>query len=220
MKASKERVFEAAEQLFKSGDKPTLAAVRGILGGGSYTSIQAGLSEWRAQQSAKQTASEAAPSCIGDRLSAFGIEIWRLATDQARERLEAERGDLEQVRAALEVERLEAAQLADKLAVEVEQLKAALDDQAQQAQAAALSAAEALREAREEAAQLRGELGATKEQFAALLSALDAALPPLPPYTPEEEDIPVKTVKKTKTAKKPTAKSSKRRIPEDQELPL
>jgi len=221
MKASKEQVFRAAEQLLKSGDKPTLAAVRGLLGGGSYTSIQEGLAEWKAQQSRRQAASEAAPASIAERLGAFGVEIWRLASEQATSRLEAEREGLEQARAALELERLEAAELADKLAAEVEQLKAQLAEQAQHAQTAELAAAEALAQTREtlaatreEAAQAKGELVGVRSLYSELLARLPKA------ERVEPQAIAIDKPKPSKAAKKPVSKTAKKRVPEEQSLPL
>jgi len=197
MKASKEQVFRAAEQLAQSGDKPTLAAVRGLLGGGSYTSIQEGLTEWKAQQASRQAASETPPACIAERLGAFGVEIWR---------------------SALELERLEAAELADKLAAEVEQLKAQLAEQTQQAQAAALATSEQLAQAREalaatreDAAQAKGELVGVRSLYGELLSRL-----------PKAEAVEPQTaiLDQPKTAKKQASKTAKKRIPEEQSLPL
>jgi len=232
MKASKEQVFRAAEQLLKSGDKPTLAAVRGLLGGGSYTSIQEGLAEWKAHQSRRQAASEAAPASIAERLGAFGIEIWRLASEQATARLEAEREGLEQARAALELERLEAAELADKLAAEVEQLKAQLAEQAQQAQAAALAATEALAQAREalaatreDAAQAKGELAGVRSLYGELL----ARLPKAEVAKTQDDTVdgtgqakPAKAsgATKAKASKKATGQTVGRSLPEEQPLPL
>jgi len=228
MKASKEQVFRAAEQLLKSGDKPTLAAVRGLLGGGSYTSIQEGLAEWKAHQSRRQAASEAAPASIAERLGAFGIEIWRLATEQATARLEAEREGLEQARHALELERLEAAELADKLAAEVEQLKAQLAEQAQQAQAAELAATEALAQAREalaatreDAAQAKGELAGVRSLYGELLARLPKAeVAKTQDDTGQAKPAKATGATKAKAAKKATGKTVEKRIPEEQPLPL
>jgi len=218
VKASKEQVFRAAEQLSKTGDKPTLAAIRSALGGGSYTSIQEGLAEWKAQQSRRQAANETAPASIAERLGAFGVEIWRLAREQATARLEAEREGLEQARVSLELERLEAAELADKLAAEVEQLKAQLAEQAQHAQTAELAASEALaqtREAlaatREEAAQAKGELAGVRSLYSELLARLPKAEMVEPQATAIDE------AKLAKTAK---GKTAKKRVPEEQPLPL
>jgi len=232
MKASKEQVFRAAELLLKSGDKPTLAAVRNVLGGGSYTSIQEGLAEWKAQQASRQAASEAAPASIAERLGAFGIEIWRLASEQATARLEAEREGLEQTRAALELERLEAAELADKLAAEVEQLKTQLAEQSQQAQAAELAASEALAQAREalavtreEAAQTKGELAGVRSLYGELLARLPKAEVVKTQDDTNDDTGQGKPAKatgaaKAKPAKKPIAKISERRPAEEQPLPL
>jgi len=213
MKASKEQVFRAAEQLSKSGDKVTLAAVRGLLGGVSYTSIQEGLTEWKAQQTRRQAANEAAPTCIAERLGVFGVEIWRLASEQATARLEAEREGLEQARVSLELERLEAAELADKLASEVEELKAELAEQAQQAQMAELAAAEALAQTREtlaatreEAAQAKGELAGVRSLYSELLVRLPKGEAVAPQAAVIDEPK--------------TAKTAKKRVPEEQPLPL
>ncbi|GAC44479.1 DNA-binding protein, partial [Paenibacillus popilliae] len=38
-KITKEQIWAAAEKLLQEGKSPTLAAVRGVVGGGSYTTI-------------------------------------------------------------------------------------------------------------------------------------------------------------------------------------
>ena len=48
MAIDKQQIFKAANELDLTGHSPTLAAVRKVLGGGSFTTISEAMNEWRA----------------------------------------------------------------------------------------------------------------------------------------------------------------------------
>ena len=48
--ATKDEIWAAAQALADAGERPTLAAVRKVVGGGSFTTISEAMAEWRAQQ--------------------------------------------------------------------------------------------------------------------------------------------------------------------------
>ena len=153
MAVTKEQILAAADQIAAAGERPTLEAVRQIVGG-SYTTISPVLNEWKARQ--KEAAAplrEPAPQAVGDRLAEVGADIWAMALGLANSRLAAERESLEKARADMEAAQAEAAELADKLAGEVDGLQSRL---------ASIEAAE--QAARTEAAELRGQLAAAQEQ--------------------------------------------------------
>lgn len=125
MAITKEQIFQTADQLTASGDSPTLAKVRKALGGGSYTTINEALKEWKAKQQAVSTLiREPAPEAITKRLDAIGAEIWAVALELANSRLTAEREALEATRTQLETAQQEASDLADQLSAELEAMQA------------------------------------------------------------------------------------------------
>ena len=193
MAITKDQIFAVADELDAAGQNPTLAAVRKALGGGSFTTISEGMTEWKARKAAKeQPLREPVPTAIGERLGELGADIWSMALELANGRLASEREALEAARVQLEAEKAEAAEMADQVTVELEETKATLA-QATASEAAARGEAETLRqqlaaahlqaataEARAEeiekrVADLNAELGRVNQQNTDLVTALAAA---------------------------------------------
>lgn len=192
MAITREQIWAVADELDAAGQSPTLAAVRNAVGGGSYTTIQEAMVEWKARKAAKEAPiREPAPSTIAGRLSEVGAEIWAAALELANARLAAERASLEQARAEIEAARQEAAELADQLtadldnakiriaSLEVAEEEARREADEQQARLAVLaekaSGAEArLEELRAERDQARSEAAAAREEAAELRGKLAA----------------------------------------------
>jgi chromosome segregation ATPase len=127
-------IHQVADKIAAEGGNPTLAAVRKALGGGSFTTISEAMQEWKSKNQA-QTASpirEAAPASIGERLTAFGSEIWSISLEMANARLQSEREALEQARQEMESTQQEAVDLADQLNAELEQALTTIEQQAQE----------------------------------------------------------------------------------------
>lgn len=119
--ATKERIFQIANELEAGGQHPTLAAVRKALEGESFTTISEAMGEWRARKAAKERlASEPAPQVAIDRFIEFGGDIWALAVETANGRFTSEREALEAARIQLEVEKNEAVELVDQVTAELE----------------------------------------------------------------------------------------------------
>ena len=115
------RIFKIADELDAAGQSPTLAAVRKLLGGGSYTTISQAMNEWRAKKATKETpVREAAPQAITELLEQVGMEVWGQALQLANGRLVSEREALDTARQDLEAQRQEAAELADQVSHELE----------------------------------------------------------------------------------------------------
>ena len=147
MAITKDQIFSAADEIDAAGQNATLAAVRKALGGGSFTTISEGMTEWRARRVARESPlREPAPAAVADRLAELGAEIWSSALELANGRLATERDALEAARLQLEADKLEAAELADQVAADLEVAKAALSA-ATSAEQAARRECEALREA-------------------------------------------------------------------------
>ena len=156
MAITKDQIFVIADEIDAAGQNATLAAVRKALGGGSFTTISEGMTEWKARKAAKETPlREPAPSAVADRLAELGSEIWTSALQLANGRLVTEREALEAARLHLEADKAEAAELADQVTAELEVAKTAL-----------LSASTAEQAARSECDTLRQALAEQKLQAA------------------------------------------------------
>jgi hypothetical protein len=182
---TKEQILQAADDLDAAGHAPTLAAVRKAVGGGSFTTIQQVMTDWKARKAnaAKPPIQAPAPAEIAERLAAVGADLWAAALSLADGRLAAEREALEQVRTEAE-----AADLADALSVELDHAKAAWAKEREdfaKAEAEARRECEAVRAALEKerektaeaiqaAAKMAGRLEAVEAQNAALLEKLAA----------------------------------------------
>ncbi|MCE5388603.1 MAG: DNA-binding protein [Acidithiobacillus sp.] len=174
--ATKDEIWAAAQALADAGERPTLAAVRRMIGGGSFTTISEAMAEWRALQEQPKVEIDPAPERIGVQAAELANSLWAQASALAHEKLQAERAALEASRQELERERAEAAELADGLSVEIEQMRG--ENQALEAKIVALTATieeqrqeierrrqEAV-EARENAAELRGQVEALQRIIA------------------------------------------------------
>ena len=121
-------IHEAANSLVEEGKKPTLAAIRKALGGGSFTTISEAMKEWKAEnQDSQAETKEVVPEVITEKLETLISKIWNVALSVANSRLESEREALKQSQQKLEEERNEAIELADALNDEIEELKAELE---------------------------------------------------------------------------------------------
>ena len=124
MAITREQIWQVADELDAAGQNPTLAAVRKAVGGGSYTTIQEAMTEWKAKKAAKDAPRrEPVPQAVTDRLGELGAELWAVASELANARLAAEREALELARADIEAARQEAADLADQLTSELDEAK-------------------------------------------------------------------------------------------------
>jgi Plasmid replication region DNA-binding N-term len=109
-KASRVRVWQAAERILTSGRRPTVAGVREILGGGSPNSVSAYLDDWYRDLGSRLSAAETpVPGIPADAVQLLA-EIWRIASHgpaahgEASDQLkEAERNALEADRKSLDV---------------------------------------------------------------------------------------------------------------------
>lgn len=158
MAITHEQILAVADQLAADGVSPTLANVRKVLGGGSFTTISESMAVWRAnQQPASAPARDPAPAPLMAKLAELGGEVWAMAAELAAARLQAEREALAQAQQDAAAASQEAADLADQLAAdldkaqgEISRLSAALEtSHAQQValQAAVQEGAEAVRTA-------------------------------------------------------------------------
>jgi len=154
MAISKKAIFDAADALDAGGQRPTLAALRKAVGGGSFTTISEAMKEYWAVRALREAPTrEPAPVVVGERLGDVANEIWGLALQVANERLAGEREAFDAARVQAEQEKVEAVELADAVGAELEAL---------QGKISVLENAE--RSARQDAAKLREQLAACRER--------------------------------------------------------
>jgi predicted RNase H-like nuclease (RuvC/YqgF family) len=174
----KNKIFAICAELQKSGVKPTLERVREALGGGSFSTINPILKEWKEQQSSHdQPALELPPEAV----QAAAL-IWKIATDKSTELTNSLKHEfeallkeavtekeealkevlnLELAAANLTAEKQSQAEQINALTVQVQKQQLALD--ASEGKAAELkeemkTLRSDLREASNEAAMLKGQL--------------------------------------------------------------
>ena len=180
--ATKDEIWAAAQALADAGERPTLAAVRKGVGGGSFTTISEAMAEWRAQQEQPKATIDPAPERIGNQAAELAASLWAQASALAHEKLQVERAALDGARAEMEQERAEAVELADTLAAELDQIRADLEaavvESAERGVAVERQAQEIERlrqeamEARETAAKAQGQVEALERQLSEWRSRL------------------------------------------------
>jgi septal ring factor EnvC (AmiA/AmiB activator) len=127
MAITTEQIFAAADDLDAAGQNPTLAAVRKAVGGGSFTTIQAAMTEWKARKAAREApARHPVPDAVRARAVVFIDDLWTAAVEMAEARLASDREAITAERANMEAARREAAELADQLTAELDETRARL----------------------------------------------------------------------------------------------
>ena len=93
MAITREQIYTIANTLNSQGMRPTLAAVRRMLGAGSFTTISEALNEWKLMQSADagKQAQESIPEQLMERLHTFGSSLWLDAVSLATHRFTLDR---------------------------------------------------------------------------------------------------------------------------------
>lgn len=123
-RVTREAIFAAADARAAVGEAPTLAGVRGDVGGGSFTTISEAMKEWRAKRAEKSATPtvirEPAPDFVNARIESFAAELWSSVTQKADEKLQTERDAMSQARDDLENQKREAAELADQMEADLQ----------------------------------------------------------------------------------------------------
>ena len=140
-----QQIHATADQLQEQGIKPTLAEVRKILGGGSFTTISEAMKSWRQDnQEEEQLRQVVLPSGITERLQSLGADMWQTAIDMANDRLIKEREALESIKTKAQVEVDEAQEAVKTLESEQSDLLMQLDEVTATAEATAITANQAI----------------------------------------------------------------------------
>lgn len=180
-------VFQAADQLDADGRKPTLEAVRAVIGRGSYATITQYLREWKKlkehQQEPEAVHEEAVPERIERLMQGVARQIWAEARNTAELRLSTEREEMEKVNAQLGQQHQEALDLADTLEMQKDKLAdqvahllphiETLESKVQTAEAKATQVQAVLEEARthhkEQQARTEAEIRELRDDLAAAI---------------------------------------------------
>ncbi|WP_199898954.1 DNA-binding protein, partial [Paenibacillus popilliae] len=149
---------------------PTLAAVRGVVGGGSYTTISEAMSEFRAVQEKTDAPikEQPLPPVLDEAAARMMAEVWLVATGLANDRLKAEREALDAARLEHERVQAETAEMADQLADEIEALRLeneSLKDTLDASMKDTMDAQEELQNERLKVTQLQARLDVLEESM-------------------------------------------------------
>ena len=177
---TREAVFEAADALTEAGSDPSILAVQGRIGGGSYSTVKRYLDAWKAEQKSAAPIIEVPPD-VAARGEELVRSLWGAAHSLAEQRIIEVRGEAEaQVRQAraelqaaevtiarLEAEADQAAQQLHAVQQQLVEARTALEEARTAARIAEARTAEQeqqIADLRRQAAQHREELDATRTQ--------------------------------------------------------
>ncbi len=135
MAITRDMIWAAATELDIAGEKPTLAAIRKRVGGGSYTTISEAMAAWHSERVESLPSPDPVPERLGNETTQFVSMVWKLAQELAEARLQVDRVALEDASVLLQSEKAEAAAFADQLNQELESLKVQLAELRQVADA-------------------------------------------------------------------------------------
>ncbi|MFK7161846.1 DNA-binding protein [Marinospirillum sp. MEB164] len=122
-----EQIHQVADRLQAEGTRPTLAAVRQALGGGSFTTISEAMKSWRAQvQEEHELALVQVPAALDERMEQLKRAAWEVAQQEAENRLKSEREALANQRQEMDSQLNELHQLMEILETEASEKDAAL----------------------------------------------------------------------------------------------
>ncbi len=83
-KASRVRVWQAADRVLRSGRRPTVEGIRELLGGGSPNSVTAYLNDWYRELGGRLVAAETPLAGFPAEAVSMMTELWRLAAGDQR----------------------------------------------------------------------------------------------------------------------------------------
>ena len=103
---TREAVFEAADALAAAGDDPSILAVQGQIGGGSYSTVKRFLDAWKAERKSAAPVIEVPPD-VAARGEELMRSLWGAAHNLAEQRIAEVRSEADQqvrqARAELEI---------------------------------------------------------------------------------------------------------------------
>ena len=87
------QIHQAANQINKDGKRPTLAGVRAILGGGSFSTIQEAMKTWKSADDLNEIEATEVPEEITSAIEPMIAKVWELAEQIAGHKFDQKRND-------------------------------------------------------------------------------------------------------------------------------
>lgn len=134
----KNKIFSICEELQKNGVKPTLEKVREALGGGSFSTINPILKEWKEQQATSEQPVLELPAEALQAVSQAAALIWKIASDKSTELTNSIKTECETLLKEANAEKEEALKEIASLEQLSEKLKSELEKQAKEIQSLTL----------------------------------------------------------------------------------
>ena len=128
----KNKIFAICEELQKNGVKPTLEKVREALGGGSFSTINPILKEWKEQQATSEQPTLELPPEAMQAVSQAAALIWKIASDKSTELTNSIKTEFETLLKEANAEKEEALKEIARLEQTAAKLNADNESQAQQ----------------------------------------------------------------------------------------
>ena len=189
-----------ADRLAEAGQRPTLAAVRKELGGGSFTTISEAMKSWRETQQEEHALGEVqVPENVSERLNQLQATLWQAAVGEAERRLATERDALAQTKEEAAAAISEAQEAVETLETEVQEHESQIEQLQNRCEVFEQQAAEAetaKAHAEQVAAAAQATASAQVEGLEARLADAKATIEALVAKIGEEKESPSKTRKK------------------------
>lgn len=120
------QIHQAANQINKEGKRPTLAGVRTVLGGGSFSTIQEAMKTWKSADDLNEIEATEVPEEITSAIEPMIAKVWELAEQIAGHKFDQERNDHKRELFELTESRDDAIAAADDAQTTCDQLNSAL----------------------------------------------------------------------------------------------
>lgn len=113
------QIHAAANQIDKEGKRPTLAGVRTVLGGGSFSTIQEAMKTWKRVEDDEAIEASPVPSDLSDAADTLIAKLWEIGEKLAAEALDHERETFQEQLQQADQTRDDAVSAADEIAEEL-----------------------------------------------------------------------------------------------------
>jgi beta-phosphoglucomutase-like phosphatase (HAD superfamily) len=116
------QIHQAANQIDKEGKRPTLAGVRTVLGGGSFSTIQEAMKTWKRAEDEEAVEASPVPTDLADAAETMIAKLWEIGEKLAAEALDHERNSFHEELFQANEARDDAVSAADDIAEEMSKL--------------------------------------------------------------------------------------------------
>lgn len=117
------QIHAAADQIDKEGKRPTLAGVRTVLGGGSFSTIQAAMATWKKKEEEEEGPAEPVPEDVAEEGGRAIAALWQLAEKHAATAYDMEREEAQFELGRMRGELNDAITAADEQAAKAEKME-------------------------------------------------------------------------------------------------